>query len=200
VKKTFIIVAVLFGAFGILHSDVNVSQPNPVSAAQSGNWTTRIVGNAGATLDAAPGSTLPTNAQAIGGTDGTNLRVPYMDPCAYNSWTYYYVNVSGNTQIAGAAGSAKNYYICQMTILPAAAAANVNLVSSATAGNACATSTTAMLTGGTTAATGAQVAANGGFVLPASGRAWASTQSTNHAFCIFTSAAVTGVIAYAGPL
>jgi len=171
-----------------------------ISTAASGTQLVGVQGHAGANFDGATGAAVPPNAVLFGGTDGTNTRAPYMDPCAYNAWTYYYVNVAVNTQIAGAAGAAKNYYICQISILPVAGAANVNLVSSATAGNACATSTTALLTGGTTAASGASLPINGGFVWPASGRAWASTQATNHAFCIFASAAVTGVIAYAGPL
>jgi hypothetical protein len=170
------------------------------STAASGVQKVGVVGNAGAVFDGPTGSAVPANAILMGGTDGTNTRAPYMDPCAYNTWTYYYVNVSSNTQIAGAAGSSLNYYICQIAILPVAGAANVNLVSSATAGNACATSTTAFLTGGTTAATGATLTTNGGFILPSSGRAWAKTQATNHAFCIFASAAVTGVIAYVGPI
>jgi hypothetical protein len=45
-----------------------------VQAAQSGNWTTRTVGNTGAVLDAAPGVAAPANAVQVGGTDGTNLR------------------------------------------------------------------------------------------------------------------------------
>lgn len=158
--------------------------------------TVRNLGNAGAIFDGPTGSAVPANAVAIGVSDGTNTRIPVMDPCGYLAWTYYYVSVAANTQIAVAAGTGKNYYICQMAILPVAAAATINLVSSATAGNACATSTTAFLTGGTTAATGASVAINGGFILPATGHAWAVTQATNHAFCIFASAAVTGVVAY----
>jgi hypothetical protein len=162
--------------------------------------TVRIIGNAGANFDGATGAAVPANAVLMGGTDGTNTRAPYMDPCDYNAWTYYYINVSSNTQIAGLAGSSKNYYVCQLVILPVAAAANVNLVSSGTAGNACASTPTAFLTGGATAALGAQISINGGFVLPSSGHAWASTQATNHAICIFASAAVTGVLAYVGPL
>lgn len=45
-----------------------------VQAQQSGNWTTRTVGNTGAVLDAAPGAAAPANAVQVGGTDGTNLR------------------------------------------------------------------------------------------------------------------------------
>lgn len=51
-----------------------VTVTGTVAATQSGNWTTRIVGNAGATLDQAPGSAIPTNGLMVGGTDGTNFR------------------------------------------------------------------------------------------------------------------------------
>ena len=163
--------------------------------------TVRNLGNAGAIFDGPTGSAVPANAILTGGTDGTNTRARYYDPCAYSAWTYYYFNVAANTQIAAAAGASKNYYLCEFTVLPVTAATTVNLVSSATAGNACATSTTAWLTGGTTAATGATVAVNGGFVMPpTASRAYAVTQATNHAICIFASATVTGMLAYAGPL
>lgn len=116
------------------------------------------------------------------------------DPCSYNTWNYYVVNVSSNTQIvAGSTG--KNVYVCKEFIQPVAAAANVELVESATSGNACATSPTGMM-GGATAATGGQLTANGGFVLPADNRAWAKTATSGDAMCIFVSAATTGVIAY----
>lgn len=141
-----------------------------------------------------PGSAAPAGAVQVGGTDGTNQRVPYMDPCAYNTWTYYVVNVSANTQIVAGSAS-KNVYVCKMYIQPVAAAANVELVESATSGNACATSPTGMM-GGATAATGANIAINGGFALPADQRAWAKTATSGDAMCIFASAAVTGVIAY----
>ena len=163
-------------------------------ATQSGNWTARMVGNGGATVDQAPGSAVPTNAVQIGGTDGTNTRVEYMDPCKFSAWTYYPINVSSNTQVV-AGSSGKNVYVCKMFLPPVAAAANVNLVESATSNNACATSPTGML-GGATAALGAQVAINGGFVLPADGRAWAKTATSGDAMCIFASAQVTGVLAY----
>lgn len=45
-----------------------------VQAAQSGNWTSRVVGNGGATLDFAQGgATAPTNALAVGGVYNTSL-------------------------------------------------------------------------------------------------------------------------------
>lgn len=153
-----------------------------------------LLGNAGAAVDQAPGSAAPANAVQMGGTDGTNTRVEYMDPCKFQAWTYYPINVSANTQI-GAGTASKNYYICKLFIAPVAAAANVNIVESATSGNACATSPTGMM-GGATAALGADNPINGGFVLPADSRAWMKTATAADALCIFTSAQVTGVLAY----
>lgn len=150
-------------------------------------------GNAGAIVDGVPGSAVPANALQIGLTDGTNTRVPYVDPCAFNAWTYTPINITGNTQIV-AGSSGKNVYVCKMFIAPVAAAANVNIVESATSSNACATSPTGML-GGATAALGSQLSTNGGFVLPSDNRAWAKTATVADAVCIFTSAQITGVIA-----
>lgn len=122
------------------------------------------------------------------------------DPCGVNSsgglatWTYYVVNVSSNTQII-AGSSGKNVYVCQAAFPPQAAAVNINLVESATSGNACATSPTGML-GGATAALGANIVINGGFILPSTGRAWAKTATSGDAMCILVSASVNGVIAY----
>ena len=45
----------------------------PVTATQSGNWTSRIVGNAGGVLDAVQGATAPANALAVGGVFNTSL-------------------------------------------------------------------------------------------------------------------------------
>lgn len=174
----------------------NVAQVNgaTVSTAAMGVQKEGIVGNAGAAVDQAPGSAVPANAIQVGATDGTDTRVEYMDPCKFNAWTYYVVTVSSNTQVV-AGSSGKNVYICKEFIQPVAAAANVEVVESATSGNACATSPTGMM-GGATAATGATIATNGGFVLPADGRAWAKTATAGDAVCIFVSAAATGVIAY----
>lgn len=43
-----------------------------VQATQSGNWTSRIVGASGVTLDAVLGATKPANVLQVGGNDGTN--------------------------------------------------------------------------------------------------------------------------------
>lgn len=192
----------LAGKVGI--DQTTVGTTNGVSLAQIGTGTVStsatgvqrvgIAGNANATLDQAPGSAVPTNALQIGITDGTSTRVPFADPCGYKAWTYYPVNVSSNTQIVAGSGSTK-VYVCKAAFPPQAAAVNFNIVESATSGNACATSPTGML-GGATAALGANVVINGGYILPADGRAWAVTATGGDAMCIFTSAAVSGVIAY----
>jgi len=165
---------------------------NAVATAASGVQKVGITGNAGAAVDQAPGSAAPANAVQVAGTDGTNSRVQYLDPCAFQSWSYYPINVSANTQIA-AGSTGKNVYLCQMFLAPVTAAANVNLVEGT--GTTCGTGTAGML-GGATAALGAQLSANGGFVLPFQSRAWAKTATSGDALCIFASAQVTGVLAY----
>jgi hypothetical protein len=122
-------------------------------------------------------------------------QTAYQDACQLNQWQYYPISVSANTQVvAGLAG--KNVYACGVFLSPVAAAANFNLVESATSGNACATSPTGML-GGATAALGAQAAINGGYVLESPvGRAVAKTATAGDAMCIFASAQVTGVLYY----
>lgn len=154
-----------------------------------------ILGNAGAILDASPGSTSPANALQVVYTDGTNARVPYADPCLYSTWNYYVVSVSVNTQIAAGVAS-NNVYVCQFFLAPVAAAANVNIVESSTSGNACATSPVGMM-GGNSAALGANLGTNGGFVLPfGAGRAYMKTATSGDAMCIFTSAQVNGILAW----
>lgn len=67
----------------------------PVTATQTGTWTTRIVGAAGDTLDAALASGKPANALQVGGNDGTNL---YGIPLASGGVS---VLVSGTATISG---------------------------------------------------------------------------------------------------
>lgn len=176
------------------NQSVNVSQWNGQTAAQAANGIPKvgIVGNAAATLDQTPGSAAPANALQIGVTDGTNTRVPYLDPCGFSASTYYVINVLTNTQIV-AGSSGKNVYICKLFLAPVAAPANVNIVEGS--GSTCATSTAGMM-GGSTTVLGAQLSANGGFVLPADQRAWMKTATSGDAVCVFTSAQVTGVVAY----
>lgn len=54
-----------------------------VAATQSGNWTSRTVGNAGAIFDGATGTAVPANAVQVGISDGTNLQ-----PITSNSTTF----------------------------------------------------------------------------------------------------------------
>lgn len=177
-----------------------VSLPLPAGAAASANQCgtsstpCEIAGHSGAPLDQVPGSTAPANAVQIGETDGTNTRVPYLDPCGFSAWTYYPINVSANTQIVAGSGG-KNVYICKLFLAPVAAAANVNIMESSTSGSACASSPTGMM-GGNSAALGAELSTNGGFVLAADQRAWMKTAAPGDAVCIFASAQVTGVVAY----
>lgn len=184
------------GAVKALNSNSNTFIAGvAAAAAASGVQKVGITGNAGAAVDQAPGSAIPANAVQQGVSDGTNTRVPYMDPCGFQAWTYYPISVSANTQIV-AGSSSKNVYVCHFFLAPVAAAANVNIVESATSGNACATSPTGMM-GGATAALGAQLVANYGFVLPEpAGRAVMKTATAADAVCIFASAQVTGVLAY----
>lgn len=152
-----------------------------------------VLGNIGAIFDAPAGGSVPANVLQVGGTDGVLLRVYKMDPCAFGLRGYFVVSVAANTQIVSGLAN-NNVYICQVFIAPVAAATNVNIVESATSGNACATSPTGMM-GGATAALGANLATNGGFVLPfAQGFAWMRTAVQGDAVCIFTSAQVNGVI------
>jgi hypothetical protein len=114
------------------------------------------------------------------------------DPCGSSVWTYYPINVSSNTQVV-ASLAGENVYLCEYYIQPVTAAANVNIVEGT--GTTCGTNTAGML-GGATAALGAVLTTNGGFVLPPAGRAYTKTATVGDAMCIFTSAAVEGVLAY----
>jgi len=155
-----------------------------------------ILGNIGAILDAPSGGSLPANAIQVGVSDGSLLQVQHVDPCSFAFLNYTPISVAANTQIATGVAN-NNVYICQFFLDPVAAAANVNIVESATSNNACATSPTGMM-GGATAALGANLATNGGFVLPfANGRAWMHTAVPGDAVCILTSAQVNGVIVWA---
>jgi hypothetical protein len=116
------------------------------------------------------------------------------DPCNASVWKPYVVNVAVNTQIiAGAANT--NVFVCGVTFPNQAVAVNVNIVESATSGNACATSPTGML-GGATAALGANIAINQGWTAGYNGHAVARTATAGDAICIFASASAHGIIWY----
>src|ERR1051326_8548002 len=58
-------------------NQLSVSVDNTPSVSQSGNWTARIVGNAGATLDATVGAgTAPTNALIVGALYNSSAPAP----------------------------------------------------------------------------------------------------------------------------
>jgi hypothetical protein len=154
-----------------------------------------ILGNVGGILDSPTGTAVPANALQIGYTDGTNLRVPFADPCTFRPHNYFVISVTVNTQIV-AGVAANNVYICQFFLAPAPGGVDVNIVESTTSGNACATSPVGMM-GGPSAALGANLSTNGGFVLPfAGGRSWMKTATAGDAVCIFTTAQVSGVLTW----
>lgn len=62
------------GASGSGIPRVTVSNDSNVLATQSGNWTSRVVGNAGGILDTTTGSSVPANALYHGINVGGNLR------------------------------------------------------------------------------------------------------------------------------
>lgn len=64
---------------------LNVDASGNIAVTQSGNWTARIVGNAGVALDAATGSAIPANALLTGLSDGTNIVAARQAVNALNS-------------------------------------------------------------------------------------------------------------------
>lgn len=132
----------------------------------------------------ATGSAVPANATQVGGTDGTNLIVPFIDPCQRAARTRVAISITANTQeITGA--SSKQTYICDLDIV-VGAATNVALVEGT--GTTCGT-TTAGMAGGATAATGWNFAANGGLT-KGNGQGWVyKTNTAADNVCLFVSAA-----------
>jgi hypothetical protein len=134
-----------------------------------------------------PGSAVPSKAQQISGTDGTNAIVPYIDPCQRGAKSYAVVNLSTATTSRFAAPAAsKKTYICSI-VLVAGAADNVNIIEGT--GGTCGTAT-AGVAGGTTAATGFNLSANGGLTMGNGQGAIFATAGTNVDMCLITSAAV----------
>jgi hypothetical protein len=127
--------------------------------AASGVQKVGVVGNAGATVDAAPGSA-PTNAVAVQGVASmTPISVSTSDPCTSATKTNVAIATSsGNTQLV-AGSSGKKIYICSAHVI-AAAAAVINVIEGT--GAACTTANEAAIWGSTTAASGESYAANGG--------------------------------------
>ncbi len=75
-----------------------------VQAAQSGNWTSRTVGNIGGVLDAVLGAAKPANVLQVGGNDGTNA---FAMPLASGGGSVVVSGtVTATTASVGATGSA----------------------------------------------------------------------------------------------
>lgn len=92
---------------------VTSGQAVPISGAvsQSGNWTARVVGNTGATVDAAPGGTAPTNALAAAGVYNSSAPSPstgQLEPLQLDSSANLNVNlktaVPAGTNLMGKVG------------------------------------------------------------------------------------------------
>lgn len=135
----------------------------------------------------APAAAVPGEAIQVGGTDGTNLTVPYIDPCSREARTNFVVDIvtATTTEIANQVAS-EFFYICSVNLV-IGGANNVTIVEDDT--DACASPTAAVI-GGVTAAEGWNFAANGGIALPATGFYHMRTNTANRFLCIITSAAV----------
>lgn len=140
---------------------------------------------------------VPGEAMLIAGTDGTNVTVPYVDPCAREARTVFRVDIvtATTTEIAAATAS-EFYYVCSINLVTAAAN-NVIIVEDDTATN-CPSPTAGVSSGGTTAAEGWNFAANGGIVVGTGSNWIMKTGTANRSFCIITSAAtqLSGTITY----
>ena len=152
---------------------------------------TTVAGMAPAT----PGSALAANAIPVCGTDGTNCRLPFYDPCMQTAWTRYVVNITSNTQMV-AGSSSKKVYICDVFFPPQPNAVNMNIVESATSNNACATSPTGMIGGTGTTTTSSNIVVSGGMIHAFGGQAFAVTATAADAVCILASAQLIGVVSY----
>ncbi len=140
---------------------------------QSGNWTYRVVGNAGGVLDAANNAAAPANvlvtgvqlqsgATATAGTAGQvgNLvagldHVLYVRPGGPVNWSCFVEAVTVMTQCRAAPAAGIKAYVTSMACSNEAATANNIDVTFGTGAN-CATGTTALthkFTGGTLATT-----------------------------------------------
>lgn len=146
----------------------------------------------GATAAAVPGEAIQ-----IAGTDGTNLTVPYIDPCQREARTVYRVDiVTATTTEVAAATSSEFYWICSINLVTAAAN-NVIIVEDDSATN-CPSPTAGVSSGGTTSGEGWNFAANGGIVVGTGSNWIMKTGTANRSFCIITSAAtqLSGTITY----
>lgn len=164
-----------------------------VAATQSGNWTARIVGNAGASVDAATGAAPPANALLVAGlgsgaTGGFMTAIPVCD-------SFFNINIATNTTTLAVTGvSGRHVRICAISMV-ALAADNVGIISGT--GATCGTGTAAIV--GTTAATGYNLSANGGIAMGSGIGTIMRTVATGDSVCVVTSAStqLSGVISYA---
>lgn len=171
---------------GVQRVTIASDSTGQVNAIESGTWTVRHVGNVGGVMDAVTGAAVPANALQIGKTDGTNLLVPYLDPCQRGVKTYDALSFTANTQIITGT-SAKKIYFCSIK-LTTVAATNVAIVEGT--GTVCATGV-AKFPGlnASTAATGDQLSANGGYVLGTGGFAIGAETTNADNVCVLVSAA-----------
>ena len=164
---------------------------------QSGTWTDRIVGNGGATLDAAPGSA-PTNAVAVQGVASmTPVQITQSYPPGLTTALSapVVINATGSVQIVTGT-AAKQTYITFLQFAINGTADNIALVEGT--GTTCGASTTGMA-GGSTAATGWNLLANGS-VTSSNGGWWVfKTATTGDNVCLLASsgAQISGVVIYA---
>lgn len=165
-----------------------------VAATQSGNWTDRIVGNAGAAVDAATAAAPPANAIAVAGlasgaTGGTMELIPVCD-------SYKVVSVSTATTTLLVTGvSGRQVRICSLHLITTLAD-NAALIEGT--GATCGTGSAGMA-GGTTAASGYNLAANGGLTLGSGIGTVMMTATAGDSVCIVTSAStqLSGGVSYA---
>lgn len=163
-----------------------------VNAAQSGNWTARIQGNAGAAIDAATGAAPPANGVLMAGltsgaTGGFMTGIPVAD-------TFFNVNIATATTTLAVTGVSGRHVRITGLSLVTLAANNVAFISGT--GATCGTGSAAIV--GTTSATGFNLAANGGIAHGGGLGAIMRTVATGDSVCIITSAAtqLSGVISY----
>ncbi len=160
--------------------------------------TTAVTQATGTNLHAVLDTTSTTAAtQATAANLNATVVFPNADPCLGNAKSYASFNQTTTTQILGASGSSKRYYICAVNLVTGGAQ-NVGFIDSTTAGNACATSPAGSDGfGGTTTGTW-NFAANGGLTYGNGGFALGQTHNTNAALCLYQSSTgqVSGGLSY----
>jgi hypothetical protein len=178
-----------------------VSLLKEISAMLQSPASTAVTSTPLTDLDAAiqaPGSAAPSKAVQVGGTDGTNTIVPFIDPCQRGAKTFIAISLTATTKLVSGV-SAKKIYICSINLI-AAAATNVALVEGTKVTTECDTSTAGIkgLSGGATAATGWNLAANGGIAFGNGGFSIGAEATNADDLCVFVSAAnqISGGLSY----